>query len=440
MMLDLTKGNVDKILFKFTMPMFISVIFQQLYNVADSLIAGKFAGEEALAAVGASYPITMILMAFALGTGIGTMVIVSNLYGSQEYGRMKTAVSTIFISTLVLSLVLSYLGIKTSNFMLAALNTPENIFGDSSTYLDIYIYGFIFLFLYNITTGIFTSIGDSKTPLYFLIGSSLGNIGLDYIFVAKFHMGVRGVALATLIAQSIACVLSLIALYYKLKKIRTRDHKFFSFKELRDISLIAIPSILQQSFVSVGNIFIQGRINSFGSSTIAGFAAGNKLNTFVLTSFTTIGNGVSSFTAQNLGAAREERVEKGFRSGLKIAFIIAGVLFLGFFIFGARLVGLFIKERNMETIRIGHQFLKIVSPFYIIIAIKLIADGVLRGSKHMDKFMIATFVDLILRTVLAYVLSLKLGSVGIWISWPIGWVVGSILSYIYYRQVIRSYK
>lgn len=439
-MLDLTNGDVDKVLFKFTMPMFISVIFQQLYNVADSLIAGKFAGEEALAAVGASYPITMILMAVALGTGIGTMVIISNLYGSRDYKRMKTAVSTVMITTVILSIVLSVLGLKSSSFMLDKLNTPHNIFVDSQIYLNIYIYGFIFLFLYNISTGIFTSIGDSRIPLYFLIGSSLGNIVLDYVFVAKFNMGVAGVAYATLIAQSIACILSLIVLRKKLKMIISPKHKLFSFNELKNISIVAIPSILQQSFISIGNIFIQGRINTFGSSTIAGFAAGNKLNTFVLTSFTTIGNGISSFTAQNIGAEKEDRIEKGFKAGLKISITIGLALFLVFFFLGGNLVGLFLKEKNMDTIAIGHKFLKIISPFYVVIALKLTADGVLRGSKNMNKFMIATFVDLILRVVLAFILSARLGSTGIWLSWPVGWVIGSVLSFIYYRQIIKEYK
>lgn len=438
-MLDLTKGNPDRVLVSFTMPMFISVIFQQLYNVADSLIAGKFAGEAALAAIGASYPITMILMAFALGTGIGTMVIVSHLYGSRDYGRMKTAISTILVTTIGLSMVLSLLALKFSGLMLGALNTPGNIFGDSQVYLDIYIYGFIFLFLYNIATGIFNSIGDSKTPLYFLIASSLGNIVLDYIFVAKFNLGVRGVALATLLAQSISCILSLVTLRMRLGLIESPSYPRFSLDMLKDISIVAIPSIVQQSFISIGNIFIQARINNFGSSTIAGFAAGNKLNTFIITSFTTIGNAISSFTAQNLGAGRGNRVRAGFKSGLKMAVTIGLAFFLLFFFMGDRLVGLFIKEGNLETIEIGHSFLKTVSLFYVVIAIKLTADGVLRGSKNMNKFMVATFTDLILRVVLAHVLSRSLGSMGIWISWPIGWIIGTVLSIIYYRQVIGDY-
>lgn len=439
-MLDLTRGDESKVLIQFTIPMFISVIFQQLYNMADSLIAGKFAGEAALAAVGASYPVTMILMAFALGTGIGTMVIISNLYGAKDYKKLKTAVSTIFISTVILSIILTILGLVSSSFIMRKLNTPDNIFKDSLVYLDIYIYGFIFLFLYNIATGIFTSIGDSKTPLYFLIGSSLGNIVLDYIFVAHFHMDVRGVALATLIAQSIACILSLIALRKRLKAIKCDQHERFSFDMLKEISVIAVPSILQQSFISIGNIFIQGRINTFGSSTIAGFAAGNKLNMFLVTSFATIGNGISSFTAQNLGANKEERVEKGFKAGLKMAVCIGVVFFLCFFFLGETLISLFIKEKTQETIDIGYTFLKIVSPFYPIIAVKLTADGVLRGSQNMNKFMISTFSDLILRVVLAFVLSDMIGATGIWLSWPVGWVIASGISFYFYRGIVKEHK
>lgn len=439
-MLDLTKGDEGRVLIRFTIPMFISVVFQQLYNMADSLIAGKFAGENALAAVGASYPVTMILMAFALGTGIGTMVIISNLYGARSYEKLKTAVSTIFISTIVLSIVLTLLSLGLSSFIMERLNTPENIFKDSLIYLNIYIYGFIFLFLYNIATGIFTSIGDSRTPLYFLIGSSLGNILLDYIFVAKFNMGVAGVAWATLIAQSIACILSLLALRSRLRDIPSKTYEKFSLPMLKDISMIAGPSILQQSFISIGNIFIQGRINAFGSSTIAGFAAANKLNMFIITSFTTIGNGISSFTAQNLGANKEKRVENGFKAGLKMALTI-GLIFFGlFFFFGDDLVSLFIKEKTMETIEVGHKFLKIVSPFYLVIAIKLTADGVLRGSKSMKRFMISTFVDLIARVVLAFVLSDMIGSTGIWISWPAGWIMGALLSLSFYFSLIKNYR
>lgn len=435
---NLTEGRVDKVLLRFTLPMFISVIFQQLYNIADSLIAGKFVGENALAAVGASYPITMILMAVALGTGIGTMVVISHLYGRQTYKLMKTAISTIFIFVIFVSILLTIIALISSPTLLRLLKTPENIFTDSKLYLDIYIYGFIFLYLYNVITAIFTSMGDSKTPLYFLIFSSILNIILDYIFVAYFYWGVGGVAFATLLAQGLSCLLSGIYLLFRLKSIDTVKFSYFSFSELKDILKVAIPSILQQSFISIGNIFIQARINFFGSSTIAGYSAANKLNTFVITGFTTFGNGLSSFTAQNIGAKSYDRVEKGFKAAIKIVFVIA-VIFIGIFqLFGPQLIALFLKEENKTTISIGQEFLKIVSPFYLAILIKLLCDGVLRGSKRMKEFMVATFVDLLLRVILAYALSQFLGAKGIWLSWPIGWIIATIISFLYYKKLIDN--
>ena len=284
-------------------------------------------------------------------------------------------------------------------------------------YLKIYIAGFAFLFLYNVATGIFTSLGDSKTPLYFLIGSSIGNIVLDYIFVADFHWGVAGVAWATFLAQGIACVLALYTVLKRLKTIKTeKNWKLFSGSMLKKISIVAIPSILQQSFISIGNIFIQSLINSFGSSVIAvDVSAAVKLNTFTITSFTTLGNGTSSFTAQNLGAGKMERIREGFWASVKMAFLIAVPFFIAFFFFGEGMLSMFMGSESKEAMETGVQFLRIVSPFYIAISLKLIADGVLRGSGAMTMFMICTFSDLILRVVLSYALAESMETFGIWL-------------------------
>ncbi|HOO29059.1 MAG TPA: MATE family efflux transporter, partial [Lachnospiraceae bacterium] len=253
---DLTIGKPQTILWRFTMPMFLSVIFQQLYNIADSIIAGRFAGEDALAAVGASYPITMIFMAIAIGFNIGCSVIISQLFGGRQYAKMKTAVTTSLITSVILSVLLTILGLICSKSLMILISTPKNIFADGELYLRIYIGGFLFLFLYNVSTGIFTSLGDSKTPLYFLIGSSVGNVLLDYLFVAIFHFGVAGVAWATFIAQGISGILALLTILTRLRTIEIKGHsELFSFPMLGRIAGIAIPSILQQSFVSVGNIF-----------------------------------------------------------------------------------------------------------------------------------------------------------------------------------------
>ena len=434
MIKDLTEGNPQKVLWQFTIPMFISVVFQQLYNIADSVIAGKFAGENALAAVGASYPITMIFMAIAVGSNVGCAVVISQFFGAKEYGRMKTAVFTTLLSSFVLSVILMAAGLLGTQGLMRMIHTPENIFSDGALYLRIYIGGFLFLFLYNVATGIFTSLGDSKTPLYFLIGSSLGNIALDTWFVAGFHWGVAGVAWATFIAQGIACVLALLTLIKRLRTVKTKEkYDIFSFVMLKKISLIAVPSILQQSFVSVGNIFIQSLVNSFGSSVIAGYSAAIKLNTFSITCFSTLGNGVSSFTAQNLGAGRVDRAKKGLRAGVQMGLLTAIPFFIAFFIFGQNMVQLFMSDdASAVAFNTGITFLKIVSPFYFVISIKLVVDGMLRGAGAMFSFMVATFTDLVLRVILSYILAAAFGATGIWLSWPIGWFIATVLSVFFY--------
>ena len=433
MVKDLTVGKPEEVLWKFSIPMFVSVIFQQMYNIADSVIAGKFAGEDALAAVGASYPITMIFMAIAVGSNIGCSVVISQLFGAKEYEKMKTAVYTTLTSSAVLSILLTVLGLIGTKGLMHMIQTPDNIFADGSLYLSIYIGGFFFLFLYNICTGIFQSLGDSKTPLYFLIGSSVGNVILDYIFVAIFPWGVAGVAWATFIAQGIACVLAFITLLGRLKGVKTRGEvRFFSGEMLKKVSLIAVPSILQQSFISIGNIFIQGIINSYGSSVIAGYSAAVKLNTFTITSFTTLGNGLSSFTAQNVGAGAIDRVKKGYKAGVKMALMVAVPFFILFFFLGTQMISLFMDEGGTLAMSTGVQFLRIVAPFYFVVSMKLMADGVLRGAGVMTYFMIATFTDLILRVVLSFVLSAMFGTVGVWLSWPIGWTIATIMSLYFY--------
>lgn len=436
MIKDLTVGKPQEVLWRFTIPMFISVIFQQMYNIADSVIAGKFAGEDALAAVGASYPITMIFMAIAVGSNIGCAVVISQLFGAKEYDRMKTAVYTTLFAASALSVVLTVAGLYGSRGLMRMIQTPENIFGDGDLYLRIYIGGFLFLFLYNVCTGIFTSLGDSRTPLYFLIGSSVGNVVLDYWFVAGLHWGVAGVAWATFIAQGVACVLALITMAVRLRSVETRRKTvLFSWDMLRRIGMIAVPSILQQSFISIGNIFVQGLINSFGSSVIAGYSAAVKLNTFTITSFTTLGNGVSSFTAQNVGAGKRERVRQGRNAGVKLAFLIAVPFIVAFFGFGETMIRMFMGEESAVAMRTGVEFLKVVSPFYLVVAVKLVTDGVLRGTGSMLAFMVATFSDLILRVVLAFVLAGIWGTMGVWLSWPIGWVVGTGLSVWFYGRM-----
>lgn len=433
---DLTVGKPEKVLWSFCLPLFGSIIFQQLYNIADSLVAGKFIGEDALAAVGNSYEITLIFIAFAFGCNIGCSVLVSRFFGSKDYGEMKTSIHTAMISSAVVCAFLMFIGLFMCDSLLALINTPKELLKDSKEYLDIYVLGLPFVFFYNISTGIFSALGDSKTPFYFLAVSSVANIGVDILFVTVFDMGVPGVAWATFLCQGISCVLSLIVVFARLRSMNiTEKASLFSWSIFKKFTYVAVPSILQQSFISVGNIIIQSVINSFGSGVIAGYSAAVKLNNLVITSFTTLATGITNYTSQNLGAMKPERIHSGFKAGLKIVWILSAPLCIIYFVFGKWLLYMFLDEPTAMALRTGIEFLRIVSPFYFAISAKVAADGILRGAGKMKLFMIATFTDLVLRVVLALTLSkTPLGSTGIWCAWPIGWCVATVLSTLFYRS------
>ena len=436
MIKDLTVGKPEKVMWRFCIPLFGSVIFQQFYNLADSFVAGKFIGENALASVGNSYEITLIFIAFAFGCNIGCSVIVSQFFGAKNYVEMKTAVYTAMITSAVVCTVLMCLGIGFCDTMLHMIRTPEELFADSKLYLDIYIWGLPFVFFYNIATGIFSALGDSKTPFYFLAASSTANVAVDILFVTAFNMGVAGVAWATFLCQGISCLLAVSVVFLRLRKIHADGRiSVFSVLILKKFLSVAVPSVLQQSFISIGNIIIQGVINGFGAGVIAGYSASVKLNNLVITSFTTLGNGISNYTAQNIGAEKLARVKEGFRAGIKLVWLLSIPLFFAYFFAGKWLLYLFMEDPSALALQTGIAFLRILSPFYFVISAKLVADGILRGSNMMNKFMIATFTDLILRVGLAIVLSrTALGSVGIWSAWPIGWTVAAILSIMFYRS------
>lgn len=433
---DLTEGKAESVLWQFCLPLFGSIIFQQLYNIADSLVAGKFIGENALAAVGNSYEITLIFIAFAFGCNIGCSVIVSQLFGAKDYTRLKTAVTTACIFSAVLCGLLMLIGIFGCSPLLSLIHTPQEVFADSKLYLDIYVWGLPFVFFYNIATGIFSALGDSKTPFYFLAISSTANIAVDILFVKAFQMGVSGVAWATFLCQGVSCILAVLTVWQRMKKIETgKKAALFDFDILKKIAVIAVPSILQQSFISIGNILIQSVINSFGPSVMAGYSAAVKLNNMVITSFTTIGNGISNFSAQNLGAHKYVRIKEGFRAGLKMVWCLCIPFCLIYIFLGKYLLLLFMEQDSVAALLTGRQFLWILSPFYFVVSAKLVADGILRGVSAMKQFMIGTFTDLILRVVLAFVLSGWTGSaLGIWCAWPIGWTIAMMLSIRFYRK------
>ena len=438
---DLTEGKPSKKLFWFSIPLLLSVAFQQLYQMADSMIVGRFAatpeaGELALAAVGASYPITQLFVAVATGVNIGTSVLVSQLFGARRYLRMKTAVSTALITTAVIALLMTLIGALATDSMMAGLQTPENIFADGALYLRVYVFGLLFLFIYNVCTGIFNAMGDSRTPLVLLILSSVSNVVLDLIFVAVFQWGVAGVAWATFIAQGAAGILAFLLLLRRLRTFDTGGHfLLFSPDMLRRLTNYAVPSIAQQSFVSVGNVIIQYFVNLCGATVIAGYSAATKVNMFALTCCMSFASGLSSYVAQNIGARKLDRIAPGLKAGAAYSIGLALVFTAIYLPFSDVLIGLFLPAGSASGVTdVARQYLFILVPFYIIVCIKFVCDSVLRGAGAMRPFMVTTFSDLILRVGFSAILFNLMGSeLGIWLSWPIGWFLGSGLSFWFYK-------
>ncbi len=433
---NMTSGNPLKILITFSLPMLLSMVFQQLYSIMDSIIAGNLIGVDGLAATGASYPITTLFIAVATGASVGSSVVISQFFGAKLMERVKSAIYTAIITLFALSLALTALGLIGCNFLLHVIGTPANIFAASSEYLRIYVLGLVFLFLYNAATSIYNGLGDSRTPLCFLIFSSVLNVVLDLVFVSQLHMGVAGLAWATLIAQGISAILAIGTLVFRIRKIPVSGRvEIWNRGLLFSMMVVAIPSICQQSFVSVGVFLVQGVVNSFGSDTVAAFSAALKISTFALMVMNTLPNALSSFSSQNIGAQEYDRV----REGLKISMVIAEVVIIGInllFVFWApQLIALFIPDsQGSVTSAIGAQFLHTICPFYFLVGIKNCCDSVLRGGGAMKAFMATTFADLLIRIAFSYAFAGLLGFRAICFAYPVGWIFGTALSIFLYRK------
>lgn len=443
----MTEGNAAKSIAYFSIPLVLSSVFQQLYNLVDSIIVGNYIGEDALAAVGASYSITMVFMSIAIGSGIGCAVVIAQYYGAKMIYKMKTSIYTSIIAISILSVFLGCIGWLISDFLLEIMKTPANIFDDALKYLKIYFLGLTFMFLYNIITSIFNALGESKIPLYFLIFSSFLNILLDLIFVVKLNYGVVGVAVATLIAQGISAFLSTAYLFLNLKKFRekininngdnndTKDIGLFNFSIFKNMSKIAIPSIFQQSFVYISIFLVQIVVNTFGSSIIAGYTIASKIDSITMIPLASFGNAVGTFTAQNIGAKKINRVKEGLKSSLIMIALTSLAIFSVLFILGKDIIDLFLDENNSkDAIDFAIKYLRIVSAFYIVKGFMNAYCGVLKGAGDIGVFVLATMMNFLIRLILVYVFSNSIGESIVYYAVPIGWVIGFLIGYIRYKS------
>ena len=419
----------------FALPMMLGNLFQQFYTMADSVIVGRFVGEKALAAVGASYALTTVFISIAIGGGIGASVVASRAFGAKRYGMMKSAISTSLITFLVLSIILGMIGYIFSPEIMSALNTPEDILADAISYLRIYFLGLPFLFMYNVLASMFNALGKSKIPLFLLIFSSILNIFLDIYMVRNLGMGVDGAAWATLIAQGISAIISFMVLLRTLSAFNEKNERIWSSELFRTISLIALPSILQQSTVSIGMMLVQSVVNSFGSEVLAGFSAAMRIESIAVVPMSAMGNAMSSYTAQNLGADKTERVVKGYHASYLIVAVLAILIMIPLETVNTWIIKLFIgSEGTAAAMATGTGYLSFMGWFFALIGFKMITDGLLRGAGDMTMFTIANLVNLSIRVIVAFVGAPRFGVEMVWIAVPIGWAANWMISGLEYRR------
>ena len=427
-----------KALLLFAFPMIIGNLFQQFYTMVDSVVVGRFVSENALAAVGASYSLTNVFISIAIGGGVGASVLVSRYFGARDYRRMKTSVSTALISFLVVSLALGGLGLLLGDQIMEVLNTPENIMEDAVTYLNIYFMGLPFLFMYNVLSAMFNALGKSRIPLYLLIFSSVFNVVLDLIMVCSFHMGVAGVAWATLIAQGISAVMAFLIFIREMRSYQSGEEiRWFDRREFGSMCRIALPSILQQSTVSIGMMLVQSVVNSFGAQMLAGYSAGMRIESICIVPMAAMGNVMSSFTAQNLGAKQQERVVKGYHTAYGIVFGFGILICVILEIFYRPLILMFLGEEGTTlALNTGMSYMRFIGFFFSFIGLKMITDGLLRGAGDMKMFTVANLVNLGIRVAVAVIMAPRFGIAFVWYAVPMGWLANYLISFARYKTGI----
>jgi putative MATE family efflux protein len=433
-MQDFTKGKVLNQIVKFSLPMLAGNMFQQLYNIVDSIIVGRFVGKEALAAVGASFPVIFVIVALIIGIGSGFSVIISQFFGSKQMDKFNSSIDTMTISLGVFSIILTGIGIFGSTHIFKLLGLPENLIPDATLYLNIYLSGTLFVCGFNTIRSTLRGVGDSKTPLKFLIESTITNIVLDIILIVFFDMGIAGAALATMLSHMFIFIHAVLYINKHHSLIRFR---FINLKFDKDIFYhairIGLPTGIQQTFIAVGMVAVMSIVNKFGTNVIAAYTVGSRIDSLAILPSMSFSQALSSFVGQNIGAKREDRVHKGYRATLLLSLIYCVIITLVIILFGSFIMNIFTTDK--EVIEIGEHYLIIISSFYIIASVMFATHGLFKGA---GATLVPMFISIIalwgVRVPIAAVLSNIMGEEGIWWSIPMGWTVGVIATLIYYKS------
>ncbi|MDX9883041.1 MAG: MATE family efflux transporter [Prolixibacteraceae bacterium] len=431
-MKDFTEGRVGKLLIDFSVPLVAGNIFQNLYNVVDSIIVGNFIGKEALGAVGASFPIIFALISMVIGVGSGASTVVSQYFGAKQHENVKKTIDTIFIFFLVSSVLITVAGIMLSRPLFLLLNLPDEILPDALTYLRIYLMGTFFFFGFSGINSILRGLGDAKTPLYFMILATTTNIILDLVFVLVFKWGIEGVALATVFSHALAFFSSIVYLNKKHVLIRLSFRPYMFNRDIfRSCLRIGLPTGFQQSFVAIGVTAIMGIVNSFGTNAVAAYTAATRIDSFAKMPAMAFAQALASFTGQNLGAFKEKRARQGLSKTLMFSLSYCVIISFVIILFGNGIMKFFTPDP--EVVKIGQDYLVIVSSFYLLFAVMFTIMGFLRGAGATLIPMINSFAALyLIRIPIAWFLSSEIGVNGIWWSEPAGWMVGMIILILYF--------
>lgn len=432
MLKDLTRGNETKVIVRFAVPMIIGNLFQQLYNIADTIIVGQYIGAGALAAVGSSYTLMIFLTSIILGLCMGSGVVFSMFFGAGKMDKLKGSIFTSFWFIALITLVINVLALIYIDEILYLIQIPTDILGETKKYLQIIFYGISFTFVYNYFAAVLRSMGNSIAPLIFLIIAAVINIALDIIFVVPLGMGVGGAALATIIAQGFSALSIAIYSFAKVPQIRLESrHLRFDSSIVRLIANYSVLSSIQQSIMNFGILMIQSLVNSFGVSVMAAFAAVVKIDSFAYMPVQDFGNAFCTFIAQNKGAEKSQRISNGIHSAIKIVTIFCAAISILVWVFAKGLMGIFIMPSEVEIIRIGVQYLHIEASFYCLIGYLFMFYGLYRGFGKAGMSIILTILSLGTRVILAYTLSSvpSIGVLGIWWAIPIGWALADIMGF-----------
>lgn len=436
----LIHGNEAKSMINFAIPMIIGNIFQQLYNVVDTIIVGKFIGPGALAAVGSAYAVMVFLTSIILGLCMGSGAVFSFFYGANEENKLKNSLFTAFCFIGIVTLIINFGAILFIDQILYFIQIPAEVFIETKSYLLIIFYGITFTGIYNYFASVVRSLGNSVIPLIFIIISAFINIVLDYIFVVPMEMGVEGAAYATIIAQGFSAIGIAIYSIITMPQIRlNKKHTYLDISMFKMIANYSVLSSIQQSIMNFGILMVQGLVNSFGVLVMAAYTAVVKIDSFAYMPVQDFGNAFSTFIAQNKGANKQERIHTGIRSAVKIITIYCAIITVIVLIFSKPLMRIFIDSHETEILHIGMQYLAIVSTFYVLIGYLFMLYGLFRGLGKSEVSIVLTIVSLGTRVVLAYALSSipSIGTLGIWWAIPIGWALADLIGLYKVRAILR---